>query len=96
MLYGIGGLVLGGLGVYVAIKQGWIASPAPAPVVARVRAPIRARVPMQSVANTQSNGRQFGGVVTALNVPTQYARAGIGARAQAFESPEHADLIRVD
>jgi len=44
----------------------------------------------------QPNGRVFGGRVTATNIPTQYARAGILAGAQAFESPEHADLIRVD
>lgn len=42
------------------------------------------------------NARVFGGRVTATNVPTQYARAGIEAGAQAFEAPEHADLIRVD
>lgn len=42
------------------------------------------------------NGRVFGGQVTASNIPTQYARAGILSGAQAFESPEHADLIRVD
>jgi len=44
----------------------------------------------------QPNGRVFGGPVTATNIPTQYARAGILGGAQAFESPEHADLIRVD
>ena len=44
----------------------------------------------------QPNGRVFGGRVTATNIPTQYARAGILAGAQAYESPEHADLIRVD
>ncbi len=42
------------------------------------------------------NGRVFAGPVTATNIPTQYARSGILAGAQAFESPEHADLIRVD
>jgi len=42
------------------------------------------------------NGRVFGGRVTATNIPTQYARAGILGGAQAFEAPEHADLIRVD
>ena len=42
------------------------------------------------------NGRVFGGQVTATNIPTQYARAGILGGAQAFEAPEHADLIRVD
>jgi hypothetical protein len=41
-------------------------------------------------------GPTFGGRVTAQNIPTRYARAGILAGAQAFESPEHADLIRVD
>ncbi len=44
----------------------------------------------------QPNGRVFGGRVTATNIPTEYARAGILAGAQAFGSPEHADLIRVD
>ena len=44
----------------------------------------------------QPNGRVFGGPVTATNIPTQYARAGILGGAQAFEAPEHADLIRVD
>ncbi len=44
----------------------------------------------------QPNGRVFGGPVTATNIPTEYARAGILAGAQAFEAPEHADLIRVD
>jgi len=42
------------------------------------------------------NARVFGGRVTATGIPTQYARAGILAGAQAYESPEHADLIRVD
>ncbi len=41
-------------------------------------------------------GPTFAGKVTAQNIPTQYARAGILSGAQAFEAPEHADLIRVD
>ena len=41
-------------------------------------------------------GPTFAGKVSASNIPTQYARAGILAGAQAFEAPEHADLIRVD
>ena len=41
-------------------------------------------------------GPTFAGRVTAQNIPTRYARAGILSGAQAFESPEHADLIRVD
>jgi len=41
-------------------------------------------------------GPTFGGRVTAENIPTRYARAGILSGAQAFEAPEHADLIRVD
>lgn len=41
-------------------------------------------------------GPTFGGRVTAQDIPTRYARAGILAGAQAFEAPEHADLIRVD
>ena len=42
------------------------------------------------------NARVFGGPVTATNIPSQYARSGILAGAQAFSAPEHADLIRVD
>ncbi len=42
------------------------------------------------------NSRVFGGRVTATGIPTQYARAGILAGAQAYSEPEHADLIRVD
>ena len=41
-------------------------------------------------------GPTFGGRITAENIPTRYTRAGILAGAQAFEAPEHADLIRVD
>ena len=41
-------------------------------------------------------GKTFAGRVTATNIPSQYARAGILSGAQMFESPEHADLIRVD
>ncbi len=41
-------------------------------------------------------GPTFKGKVTATNIPTQYTRAGILGGAQAFEAPEHADLIRVD
>lgn len=41
-------------------------------------------------------GPTFAGKVTASNIPTQYARAGILSGSQAFEAPEHADLIRVD
>lgn len=41
-------------------------------------------------------GPTFAGRVTAKNIPTQYTRAGILSGAQAFEAPEHADLIRVD
>lgn len=41
-------------------------------------------------------GPTFAGRVTAENIPTRYARAGILSGAQVFESPEHADLIRVD
>jgi len=41
-------------------------------------------------------GPTFAGKVTAKNIPTQYTRAGILSGAQAFEAPEHADLIRVD
>ncbi len=58
--------------------------------------------PAQVAAVTASNngngfpGKTFGGRVTAKNVPTQYARAGILAGAQQFSDPAHADLIRVD
>ena len=41
-------------------------------------------------------GPTFGGRISAENIPTRYTRAGILAGAQAFEAPEHADLIRVD
>ena len=41
-------------------------------------------------------GKTFAGKITAQNIPSQYARAGILSGAQAFEAPEHADLIRVD
>ena len=64
--------------------------------------PVAARVNVARAGNTvgkftgQPNGRVFGGKVTASNIPSQYARAGILAGAQAFEAPEHADLIRVD
>lgn len=68
-----------------------VRAPAPVPVVASVS---------QGQGNVTrfglANGRQFGGMVTASGVPTQYARAGILAGAQAYEAPEHADLIRVD
>ena len=61
-----------------------------------------ARARVASVGNPNArftgrpNARVFGGPVTATNIPTQYARSTISASAQAFESPEHADLIRVD
>ena len=100
ILYGLGGLALGVGGLYLAISQGWIPSPAPAPVVAI--SPMRARAP-QPVANTLSQYGKFGrasynGNVVATNIPTQHARAGILARpqSQVFEAPMHADLIRVD
>ena len=66
----------------------------PAPVVA-VRA---AAAPAQGTTGFtgKPNDRVFGGRVTASGIPTQYARAGILAGAQAYEAPEHADLIRVD
>ena len=51
----------------------------------------------KSFSQTPSfGGPTFAGKVTASNIPTQYARAGILGGAQAFEAPEHADLIRVD
>ncbi|GAG99752.1 unnamed protein product [marine sediment metagenome] len=43
-----------------------------------------------------AGGPVFGGRVTATGIPTQYTRASVLAGAQAYESPEHADLIRVD
>ena len=67
-----------------------------APTVAmRVAAPV-AQGNMVGKFTGQPNGRVFGGRITASNIPTQYARAGILSGAQAFEAPEHADLIRVD
>ena len=42
------------------------------------------------------NGRVFSGPVTATNIPSEYARSGILAGAQAFEDPAHAGMIRVD
>jgi len=94
LIYGILGLGLGAGAMYLLIRQGIIPSPV-APVVARARAPMNARVrPLGNRIN--ANTRKFNGLVTAQNIPTQYARAGIGATAQAFSSPEHADLIRVD
>ncbi len=43
-----------------------------------------------------AGGPVFKGKVTATGIPTQYSRASVLAGAQAYESPEHADLIRVD
>lgn len=43
-----------------------------------------------------SGGPVFKGKVTAKNIPSQYARAGILGGAQQFGDPAHADLIRVD
>ncbi len=43
-----------------------------------------------------AGGPVFGGRVTATGIPTQYTRASILAGSQAYGSPEHADLIRVD
>ncbi len=43
-----------------------------------------------------AGGPVFKGKVTATGIPTQYTRASVLAGAQAYESPEHADLIRVD
>jgi len=64
-----------------------------APVVA-----VRAAAPAQGTAGFtgKPNDRVFGGRVTATGIPTQYARAGILAGAQAYSAPEHSDLIRVD
>ena len=51
----------------------------------------------KSFSQTPSfGGPTFAGKVTATNIPSQYARAGILSGAQAFEAPEHSDLIRVD
>jgi len=106
LIYGIGGLAVGGLAVYLLIQKGII--PNPAPVVAR--APAAARTPLRAAVRpvatnvapaqyggkftSRGNGRQFGGAVTARNIPTQYARAGILASAQEFG--QHQDLIRID
>jgi len=72
------------------------------------RTPMRANArPVVNAGPTQyagkfssagSNGRTFGGVVTAQSIPSQYARSGILARpsSQSFSEPSHADLIRID
>jgi len=44
----------------------------------------------------QANGKQFGGKIRASNIPSQYARSGILARAQAFEDVSHSGMIRID
>lgn len=65
---------------------------APAPAAA-----VKATVTQGTAEFTgKPNARVFGGRVTASGIPTQYARAGILAGAQAYSAPEHADLIRVD
>ncbi len=43
-----------------------------------------------------AGGPVFGGRVTATGIPTQYTRASVLAGSQAYSTPEHADLIRVD
>ncbi|MBA7709317.1 hypothetical protein ES703_118231 [subsurface metagenome] len=91
IIYGVIGLGAGAGLMWLAIRQGWIVSPV-APVVARARAPMQARA--RPVNRTNTNARQFNGRVTATNIPTQYARAGIGATQQGWG--QHADLIRVD
>jgi len=73
----------------------------PAPIVAaRVSAGQGAGVggyPGKTAAYAPvAGGPVFKGRVTATGIPSQYARAGILAGAQAYEAPEHADLIRVD
>ena len=79
-------------GVVKLIKGGVPTTPAPA----------KASVSANSYAGKAFSyapsfgGPTFAGKVTASNIPTQYARAGILSGSQAFEAPEHADLIRVD
>ena len=40
--------------------------------------------------------KSYGGGITATNIPTEYARAGVLTDAQQFADPAHAGLIRVD
>ncbi len=43
-----------------------------------------------------STPKQYGAGITATNIPTEYARAGVLTDAQQFADPAHAGLIRVD
>ena len=68
-----------------------------APVVAPAKASVNAGYGGKPFSYAPSfGGPTFAGKVSATNIPTQYVRAGILAGSQAFEAPEHADLIRVD
>ena len=40
--------------------------------------------------------KAYGGGITATNIPTEYARAGVLTGAQEFGDPAHASLIRID
>jgi len=89
-LFLVAGSNLFATGVVDLIKPATV----PAPIVAaRAVAPAGGN---PAKFTGRPNGRVFAGPVTATNIPTQYARAGILASAQAFSVPEHADLIRVD
>jgi len=80
-------------GIVEMVKE--TSAPAPASRV-RVSAGSAGGVGKQFTMTPQAGGPTFKGRVTAQNIPTRYMRAPILAGAQAFESPEHADLIRVD
>jgi len=106
ILYAVVGAAGGAAAVYFLIKGGII--PNPAPVVAArssnfARAvPVRANAVASTIAPSQNYSKfrrtSYNGIVTNLNQPSQYARAGILARpsSQAFSDLAHADLIRVD
>jgi len=81
-------LLAGGV---VKLIKGGVPTPSPA------KASVSAGYAGKTAAYAPSfGGPTFAGKVTASNIPTQYARAGILSGSQAFEAPEHADLIRVD
>ena len=104
IIYGILGAGVGAAATYFLIKAAII----PSPVTARI--PTRASFARPQIASKQNliqqygkfsqqrNGRTFGGIVTAENIPSQYARSGILARpsSQIPSDPAHFDLVRVD
>ena len=104
VLYALIGAAGGAAATYFLIKAAII----PSPVTARI--PARASFARPQIASKNSliqqygkfsqqrNGRTFGGIVTAENIPSQYARSGILARpsSQIPSDPAHFDLVRVD